>query len=76
MWKLEGAVRIRVTGRLLCAGVIQVCELQAAGHGDKLPGLEVQQSHGTQRRLGQEVEKPDQIQTHLGGDQTRQKSIS
>lgn len=76
MWKLEGAVRIRLTGGLLGAGVIQVCELQLAGHGDKLPGLEVQQSHGAQRRLGEEVEEPDQVQTHLGGDQTCQNLIS
>lgn len=67
VWKLEGAVCIRLTGRLLGAGVIQVCQLQTSGHGDKLPGLEVQQGHGAQRRLGQEVEEPDQIQAHLGG---------
>lgn len=76
MWKLEGAVCICLTGGLLSAGVIQVCELQLAGHGDKLPGLEVQQGHGAQGRLGQEVEEPDQIQAHLGGDQTCQILIS
>lgn len=75
VWKLEGAVCIRLTGRLLGAGVIQVCELQPAGHGDKLPGLEVQQSHGPQRRLGQEMEEPDQVQAHLGGDDTRHIAI-
>lgn len=68
VWKLEGAVRVRLTGRLLGAGVVQVRELQRAGHGDELPGLEVQQGHGSQGRLGQEVEEPNQIQTHLGGD--------
>lgn len=76
VWKLEGAVCVCLTGGLLGAGVIQVCELQLAGHCDKLPGLEVQQSHGAQRRLGQEVEEPDQVQTHLGGDQTCQNRIS
>lgn len=76
MWKLEGAVCVGLTGGLLSAGVIQVCELQLAGHGDKLPGLEVQQSHGAQRRLGEEVKEPDQVQTHLGGDQTCQKWIT
>lgn len=75
--KLEGAVCIRLTVGLLGAGVVQVRELQLAGHGDELPGLEVQQSHGAQRRLRQEVEEPDQVQTHLGGDhETRQNLIS
>lgn len=76
MWKLEDAVLVRLTGGLLGAGVVQVCELQLAGHGDELPRLEVQQGHGAQRRLGQEVEEPDQVQTHLGGEQTCQNMIS
>lgn len=69
VWKLEGAVRVRLTGRLLGAGVVQVGELQLARHSDELPRLEVQQGHGSQGRLGQEVEEPNQIQTHLGGEQ-------
>lgn len=80
VWKLEGAVRVRPTGRLLGAGVVQVGELQLARHGDELPRLEVQQGHGSQGRLGQEVEEPNQIQTHLGWRtdmaQLRQISVS
>lgn len=80
VWKLEAAVGVRPAGRLLGAGVVQVGELQHAGHGDKLPGLEVQQSHRTQGGLGQEVQEPDQIQTHLGGErhaqQQRETSLS
>lgn len=68
VWKLEGAVCVHLAWGLLGSGVVQVCELQLTGHGDKLPGLEVQQSHGAQRRLGEEVEEPNQVQTHLGSD--------
>lgn len=65
VWKLKGAVCVCLTGGLLGAGVVQVGELQLPGHGDKLPGLKVQQSHGAKGRLGQEVEEPNQVQTHL-----------
>lgn len=61
VWELEAAVCRALTTRLLCAGVVQVCQLQLATHRDKLPRLEVQQSHGAQRRLGKEVEEPDQV---------------
>lgn len=64
-WEPEGAVLVGPTGRLLRAGVVQVRELQLTGHGDELPRLEVQQPHGAQRGPGQEVEEPDQVQTHL-----------
>lgn len=66
MRELEAAVGVRPAGRLRGAGVVQVRQLQAAGHGDELAGLEVQQGHGAQRRAGQEVKELDQIQTHLG----------
>lgn len=72
VWKLEAAVGVRPAGRLLGAGVVQVGELQHARHGDKLPGLEVQQSHRAQGGLGQEVQETDQIQTHLGGERHAQ----
>lgn len=75
VWKLEGAVRVRLTGCLLGAGVVQVGELQLPRHGDELPWLEVQQGHGSQGRLGQEVEEPNQIQTHLGGEQKWHNSV-
>lgn len=59
--ELEGAVGRRLARRLLGAGVVQVGQLELAGDGDELPRLEVQQSHGAQRRTGQEVEEPDQV---------------
>lgn len=68
--ELEGAVGVRLARRLLGAGVVQVCQLELAADGDELPRLEVQEGHGAQGRPGQEVEEPDQVQTHLGGERT------
>lgn len=74
--KLEGAVSVCLTDRFLCAGVIEVCEFQLTRDGNKLSRLEVQQCHGAQWRMGEEMEEPDQVQTHLGGDHTCQNLIS
>lgn len=76
MREQEAAVGVCLAGRLRGAGVVQVRQLQAAGHGDELARLEVQQGHGAQRRAGQEVKEPDQIQAHLGAKKVKTKPFT